>query len=69
MNPDRFALVTGGGRGIGRAVALALAGAGWHVAIAGRNAAPLAAVAQEIEGLGRRALAQVCDVADPQSVD
>jgi NAD(P)-dependent dehydrogenase (short-subunit alcohol dehydrogenase family) len=68
MAEDRFALVTGGGRGVGRAAALALARAGWCVALAGRNAAPLAETAREIEGLGQRALAQVCDVADPAAV-
>ena len=68
MADDKFALVTGGGRGVGRAAALALARAGWHVALAGRSAEPLAKTAGEIEALGRRALAQVCDVADPAAV-
>ena len=68
MAGDKFALVTGAGRGIGRAAALALAKAGWHVAVAGRSAEPLATAAREIEALGRRALAHPCDVADPVAV-
>ena len=68
MAGDKFALVTGAGRGIGRAAALALAKAGWHVAVTGRSLEPLAAVAREIEALGRRALAQGCDVGDPVAV-
>ena len=65
---DRFALVTGGGVGIGRATALKLAEAGWHVAVTGRRAEPVAAVAQEIEAKGRRALAKTCDIGDPAQV-
>jgi len=69
MSQDKFALISGGGRGIGRAAALALAAAGWHVAVAGRSAPPLAQVADEIKRLGRRALVHACDVVDPASVD
>jgi NAD(P)-dependent dehydrogenase (short-subunit alcohol dehydrogenase family) len=65
---DKFALVTGGGVGIGKATALKLAAAGWHVAVTGRRQEPLDAVAREIEGRGRRALAKTCDVSDPVQV-
>jgi NAD(P)-dependent dehydrogenase (short-subunit alcohol dehydrogenase family) len=65
---EKFALVTGAGRGIGKAAALALAKAGWNVALTGRGAEALAAVAQGVEALGRRALARSCDVGDPNAV-
>jgi NAD(P)-dependent dehydrogenase (short-subunit alcohol dehydrogenase family) len=53
----RVALVTGGSRGIGRAVALALADAGADVVVAARKAQDLDPVADEIRARGRRALA------------
>ena len=56
------AVVTGGGTGIGRAMALGLAEAGADVVIAGRRPEPLRAVAAEIEARGRRALAVSTDV-------
>ena len=60
----RTALVTGGGRGIGRAVALDLARAGADVAVSSRSQAELHQVAGEIEKLGRRGLAVPCDAMD-----
>jgi NAD(P)-dependent dehydrogenase (short-subunit alcohol dehydrogenase family) len=68
MAADKFALITGAGGGIGRAAALALAKAGWHVAVTGRRQQPLEETAREIVALDRRALALPCDVGDPQAV-
>ena len=65
----RTALITGGGRGIGREIALAFAGLGADVIIASRNPENLAATAKDIESLGRRCLAQVTNVRKPEEVD
>lgn len=64
---SRVAIVTGAGSGVGRAAALALLGAGWRVALAGRRPAPLAAVVAE-SGAGQRALTVPTDVADEGAV-
>ena len=65
----KTAIVTGGGRGIGEAIALALAGEGCAVAVAGRTQEYLERVAVRIQTLGRDALAVVCDVTDPVSIE
>jgi NAD(P)-dependent dehydrogenase (short-subunit alcohol dehydrogenase family) len=65
---DKFALVTGGGVGVGKATALKLAEAGWHVAVTGRRLEPLEATGKEIEKRGRRTLVKTCDVGDPAQV-
>src|SRR5262249_37422278 len=66
----RVALVTGGSRGIGRAVALALAEAGADVALGYRTrAAEAAEVVKAVEAAGRRALAVQADVASPAAID
>ncbi len=54
--PDKVALITGGSRGIGRAIALALAEAGADIIIASRKLPDLEATADEIKKLGRRVL-------------
>jgi NAD(P)-dependent dehydrogenase (short-subunit alcohol dehydrogenase family) len=64
----RVALITGGSKGIGRAIALEFAGAGADVAIAARGVDELEAVAKEVDAMGRRALAVPTDVADRDAV-
>jgi len=65
---DRRALVTGGGRGIGKAAALALARAGAHVAVAARTRAEVDQVAEEARTLGVRAFALTADVGKGEEV-
>ncbi|KWX01141.1 3-oxoacyl-(acyl-carrier protein) reductase [Carbonactinospora thermoautotrophica] len=68
MNHDRFAVVTGASSGIGRAVALALAARGHHVAVGYRNNAEGAKrTAAEAERHGVRALTFAADLADPRA--
>jgi NAD(P)-dependent dehydrogenase (short-subunit alcohol dehydrogenase family) len=64
----KCAVVTGASRGIGRSIALALAANGADVAVSARTSADLATLADEITRLGRKAVAIVCDVTDPQQV-
>lgn len=63
----RRALVTGAGRGIGRAVALALAGQGAEVTLCARSADEIAQAAGEIRAAGGRADVLVLDVTDRES--
>ena len=65
---NKTAVVIGGTSGIGLALAKALAQAGADVVPTGRRAAHVAAAAAEIQALGRRSLAQVCDVTDRASI-
>jgi NAD(P)-dependent dehydrogenase (short-subunit alcohol dehydrogenase family) len=64
----KVALVTGAGRGIGRAVALALLRAGYRVVLSGRSAAPLEELVQQARAEGHEALAVPADVSDEASV-
>jgi NAD(P)-dependent dehydrogenase (short-subunit alcohol dehydrogenase family) len=66
--PERVALVTGAGSGIGRQVALALMRDGFALVLAGRRREPLEATASEGERFGVRTLAVAADITDPQSV-
>ncbi|MEN8642841.1 SDR family NAD(P)-dependent oxidoreductase [Pseudomonas sichuanensis] len=66
---QKIAVVTGGSRGIGKSVVLALAGAGYQVAFSYvRDEAAAAALQAQVEGLGRECLAVQCDVKDAQSI-
>jgi gluconate 5-dehydrogenase len=65
----RRALVTGGGRGIGRHLVLGLAEAGADVCVVARNLDACEAVAAEVESRGRAGQAFECDVSDPAAID
>jgi len=62
------AVITGGGRGIGAAAAIALAEAGAKVAVVARNEGQVVEIAAELRSNGHEAFAFRCDVADPREV-
>ena len=66
---DKVALITGGGTGIGRGIALTMAAYGARVVLASRNREHLDAVAADIAAQGGHALAVPTDVREPQQVD
>ena len=66
MSESKIAVVTGGGRGIGKAAALGLADHGWTVAIAGRTQSSLDETVTELATEG---LAVATDVSDEVAVD
>jgi len=65
---NKVAIVTGGGTGIGRTIALGFAAEGADVVICSRNIANLDKVSGEIESLGRRSLAIAADISDKQQI-
>jgi len=65
----KVALVTGGGRGIGRAIAMTLSDAGASVAVTGRNITNLEDTKSAIIAKGGKALALACDVSNKSSVE
>jgi 2-deoxy-D-gluconate 3-dehydrogenase len=65
----KVALVTGGNRGIGRAIALGLAGAGARVVVAARDEPKNAETVQAIKAAGGEAVSVHCDVTDRASID
>lgn len=66
---NRTAIITGAGRGIGRATALAFAKEGANIVLAARTETEIDSVASEIEKLGRRALSIKTDVQEKTEVD
>jgi len=66
---DKVAIITGAGRGIGRAIALAYAEAGADIVAAARSADEIAETVQAVEAAGRRGLALTVDITVPAEVE
>jgi NAD(P)-dependent dehydrogenase (short-subunit alcohol dehydrogenase family) len=67
MKRERI-VITGGGSGLGRALALEYAQLGWRVAVLDRNREAAEGVASEVEAAGGKSLALACDVTDRDAV-
>ena len=65
----RMALVTGASSGFGAAIARALGGLGWSVAIGARRLEPLEEVGREVEAAGGKCFAHVLDMMEPASIE
>jgi NAD(P)-dependent dehydrogenase (short-subunit alcohol dehydrogenase family) len=66
---DKVTIITGGGTGLGKSMALALARAGSDIVVAARRVGPIDETAQEVRSLGRKALAISTDVTDSGQVN
>ena len=65
---DKSAIITGGGRGIGKAIALGFANQGAHIVVAARTESEVIAVAEKVKELGRESIGFVCDISDENQV-
>ena len=65
----RTAVVTGGGRGIGKAIALSYAAAGADVAVVARTSSQVGEVAEQIRAMGQNGIPVTADLTDPGNVD
>jgi 3-oxoacyl-[acyl-carrier protein] reductase len=65
---DKVAIITGGGRGIGKAIALGFANQGAHIVVVARTESEVIAVAEKVKELGRESLGFVCDISDENQV-
>jgi NAD(P)-dependent dehydrogenase (short-subunit alcohol dehydrogenase family) len=68
MNPNQIVLITGGGRGLGRAIALGAAQAGTQVAVTARSTSELTETVELIQQAGGRAVALPADVTDHRAI-
>lgn len=66
---DKVVVITGGGRGLGRSIALALASEGARLVLAARTESELNAVRDEVKALGAEAIVVPTDIADPQQIE
>jgi 3-oxoacyl-[acyl-carrier protein] reductase len=65
---DKVAIITGGGRGIGKAIALGFANQGAHIVVAARTESEVISVSEKVREFGRESLGFVCDISDENQV-
>ena len=65
---DKVAIITGGGRGIGKAIALGFAHQGAYIVVAARTESEVILVSDKIREMGRESLGVVCDISDENQV-